>query len=1332
MKKLIFVVAIFLLGVLIFLSGCTYTNNQPAKFVHCCNQSDKFYNCVLGKQENQPGVYKLSGNCGDYNSIKCSYYNSSSSEVLDDKYEVIKDLAGNPISPNQCSGICNFANANCTNEDKKNTCYDLDNKAITYPICVDDKPNPCIQNSCKILICGEKKATVKKSASIYIQDESKNYQKSTRSVFESPKGLVRKICEFRFMNASTARLASDAQWVVSPIKFGFLGSFSDYEIAKFYFPPSDFFCAVYSNAVVDRFTNYLNYSSSTSKLSKLDVFNQQGYKAPLHFCNKIKDKDGNEFYQCAADPSINFSSSGSSSSPINALFLCNFYCSKIYSCSNNLVLAKQEIEVNRSKQKVVHYNVNLSSYLSSLEKEYPAEAVDYYRKENEQGVGPAGAKVFECTSDQDCLSGVCNKALYFRSSCFSKSDGSSIACNCTEAKSCIDAFKCDLYPIGSIEHEQCLSNKFFCELFNGEESSAVVLCNFVPNTTDLYAYDINNKLYTLGDPKKSSYSVLGPNSANGDWGVYDFHEFNKYLDKKNPPPIEFANVMVKKSVYGCYNQSSDKIVDPICNNKDTLVDDPKNKGSKKCKDSNNNLYNPHCPSGTGISGDPQLYQFYIDNDELWNSIYLLNNINDKNNEMRWYWRNVFFLVPNKVIVSAKSNKIFFVTSRNTTFDDLKSRFPFIDKCKLSRSTLKDIIDGNGDPNADLIEVSIRDIPKINHSQIEKYLSPIVYGSVINEVYSDYYALLDKTWILNGFGECNFTEITQDDATLKRLLTKSYGICESCGSFISVAYQKVSDADRYTPAEYTQRSSLGATDPIMIYTDPDFTYLTNKIHSYLENNVMPILDLTNYSKNLNFPTSYQEQISFEIENMADVESLENLEKTYSCLDKLNCEQKEDSNGDGTLDKYICSCKVNLGKDGLLAYLQKDHQAVFLIVDYMDSPLEQISTRVNNVKALCPYCLVGLEYKPVISISSLTDLENLYGQTLNKSIYDLWEIKLPDKDLRGLPPENLSPKAGVQPPTTLQKIDFIVLNLNLSNINNPNEYDKTIKNSAEFSRLLLNHIGKPSIWKLRFNPSAPSTANSYKDPVFFDKLFQYQRNLSLSGLVAILMPSLFDKENISFKFETPYDPFFCSVQNGSLSFLNLDIQNDVTKLNSQQQPCNSNSCFPCSGNLCQKTCLDGTQCPEVQSGDQTCNSYCISDPYCSKNKCQEKFDTYNLTCLYVEKNSKYVESSKKVEFSNFNDVLSSPYAEQILASIQPPCCLNETKADGTENYYIYVSSPQISYNIETASYPFFGGNDTECSKNLERLEENKDQNTCGPVNLNPYSFSNRIYYCFWVPK
>ncbi|MCL6089096.1 MAG: hypothetical protein M1530_02940, partial [Candidatus Marsarchaeota archaeon] len=258
----------FMLLSLFLLSGCVNPNSNLS-YSSCCAKSDTPYACTVALDskgnpippDSKTGMQDLA-NCGPCAKLGAdgTVYNSN----------------GDAIDSGQCANNCNFRESDCSGADQKSTCYLLLNNAQAKdaqgqpisiaPICANATPNPCIQSQCSARMCGEPVPNPKgrmdsdstsKAAEPSNTQTQGSYLKLAQS--EQPTGLVNKVCTYQKMDQRANRLLQAKGWFVDSLRLGVSGTFSDYDRARNYLPPSDFYCSrTTPGAVVDRFTTYLD------------------------------------------------------------------------------------------------------------------------------------------------------------------------------------------------------------------------------------------------------------------------------------------------------------------------------------------------------------------------------------------------------------------------------------------------------------------------------------------------------------------------------------------------------------------------------------------------------------------------------------------------------------------------------------------------------------------------------------------------------------------------------------------------------------------------------------------------------------------------------------------------------------------------------------------------------------------------------------------------------------------------------------------------------------------------------------------------------------------
>ncbi|MCX8163378.1 MAG: hypothetical protein N3D10_02370, partial [Candidatus Micrarchaeota archaeon] len=463
------------------------------------------------------------------------------------------------------------------------------------------------------------------------------------------------------------------------------------------------------------------------------------------------------------------------------------------------------------------------------------------------------------------------------------------------------------------------------------------------------------------------------------------------------------------------------------------------------------------------------------------------------------------------------------------------------------------------------------------------------------------------------------------------------------------------------------------------------------------------------------------------NQKELETLENFE----CIEGrkvCSCTQK---NSEDVCIKWLCSCNFETLPDLLFLFLNSKYSATISILDKLSS--SEASARVNNAKTLCPSCVIALEHEPLLKIKNDTNLTQLYfsgANSLNSSISNYFKVQFPQKEEDwGFPPKFLNNEAQAR----LKNVDIIVLNLDLSDKAPSSDlkekkkyYLDTAKKAAQVSRYILIHVGKPSIWKLRFPTNKAFSDTAYFDPIFFDNLFSIEQELTLSGVVGVLLPSLFEKdENVLNTVDEVTSNKFINLVNGSLSFLQFSADSSTLLINAKDKSC-ADLCSECplsDKSLCKSECDDGSSCPNGQ-----CPQNCISISYCSNNLCEEKFKTKKIVCYYMPSKQKYYENIKRFELNSMEELISNYDFPTIVGSLNQKCCINISSKE-KEAYYTFFSHPIFSYHAEEAVYPHFGANTTSCGKTVI---ENVEQQQCDPKAPPELSYSSTLYYCYWADK
>lgn len=191
---------------------------------------------------------------------------------------------GEIASKSDCEGlrcVWNEADGKCGPE--SSLAYSL------MPICIDDAPKSCVNDRCSAMMCGY--TSIKPSPPPSSQDWDINNPEKVMSKKESSTPVLNlqgSTCKFEKMTNklfSQVKSSKGTLWVNS-FRFGVGKTFSDFEQARNFFPASDRFC---TSGILpgqrDRFTNYLN--------------------APATWCAPVEATISSPIYNCPTN-NLNF------------------------------------------------------------------------------------------------------------------------------------------------------------------------------------------------------------------------------------------------------------------------------------------------------------------------------------------------------------------------------------------------------------------------------------------------------------------------------------------------------------------------------------------------------------------------------------------------------------------------------------------------------------------------------------------------------------------------------------------------------------------------------------------------------------------------------------------------------------------------------------------------------------------------------------------------------------------------------------------------------------------------------------------------------------------
>ncbi len=1505
----------------IVLSGCAAQPNSNLSASSCCTQQAAPYNCRI--QTDADGHPVLDSDKNILLTGDCHICVS-----LQKATGIPLDSAGKILKTSDCGNNCNFAHADCSNADNKNSCYLLDDAGAPVldkttklpvtaaPVCASLAPDPCVQNNCTAMLCGKPRVSVRlgldnNGINAAAGTGSNDNAFSAEAKANSQTGLVGRICEFRPLDAGTNRLLKSADWFVNSMRLGIGGTFSDYDRARFYLPSTDFFCSSSNpNAVVDRFTNYL---SNNAPLPAFGGSNCPGpgcnYHADLTYCKlDSTTKPASPFYYCTKDPAsppLQYPLGPSSSSAQAAYLGCNQACNanRLHACSSNPDLLLTDATVSPptstfsppAEQVARQPFVDTAAYLHTLENVYPTpgvgsnincapgdptcDATDYYKKyevppsgldcngrdqsspgcqsylANQRKPGPAGAKVFECISGADCLSGTCDQSTYSRSQCF-LSDGTAVACGCHAVSDCEQYFQCSQYSTNSVARAVCDDSVYECQRQLPKDT---------PGTAIVCDYDTSH--FT---PSANANSVFGTCNVpgtnqhrDGTWGVLDFAEYNKFLNTyPGYSNIEMATLQAHPST----------------------------------------LANPNLGGG-GKSNKPPPPPPWVDNPQACTS-----------GDLRWYAGYSFRAASNEPTVAGLHGPAFVTSSPLVTWQN--------DNCALSLSGYK--TDGTAcDPtknSADIVKFPLIRACKLLLKQLPagsssggneptstpKQVAPAgttfdiaLVDPNANDPGAEFFSdssgkfRVNKTWAISGFGDC------QTDS-LNRPIVQSYGICKPCGTLLTMAYQNVSrwpgvappqtlwmttstslyslsnaqsgtvikdqsdstftltidsilstspspisqpstsgdyvifkdsNGDTYkavaqvfpglpiykfgdAPSGYCPGGctstlySLGQSIPTRpgpaardtacvqcssAYpsasfspysqgspaTSPEYGFLVNKIDEYQSAGVMPILDLRNYPLAPSAPRT--------VGGMSRDACL----GAGGSLGDSDCVQPHN----GVCNTPTWQCNFPALNDWLLGFLSKNHSATLLVASDLPSDCpadgsappagsacQTAKSKVAAISVACPECLVALQYsKPIPALKDGAADAAFGSSDLATSLWNYFPTQRKRYDPASFTPPWNTPDSTAPP--EVKNVSVLVLPIDLSSTDIPAgctdpaspvcaPLDAQINFTLNISRHVLQSVGWPTVWKLTYDGTQPPS--SYSQSVLYAALYRRSRELSLAGVVGVLLPPLDERQtngnnvlqpppstdgllinpppdqtcdpsNPSCdRFGIRSSPPFCAAQAASSQFLHPQVLSGLQRLDAKAV-C---GCVPCSstdistGHCDQQaaTCADGSVCQTLDSsghpngaaaaiGQVKCEPQCLRAQFCPLCSSQSA----STTCTAVTSSNLPPVKCDAAHPMPFCDLVQNkplksltpddPLTPSFLSGLPSgsQCCIQQGA-----DLYTYRSVSSITLSSEPAIFPGYGSNTSDCGR-VPNIDANQQPAVCSGIAPAPLPISNKLWVC-----
>ncbi|PIT84270.1 hypothetical protein COU37_04380 [Candidatus Micrarchaeota archaeon CG10_big_fil_rev_8_21_14_0_10_45_29] len=1441
-----------------FLAGCTDPNSNLT-YTSCCWQRAEPYECsITFDAEGKPitdsdGNFLLSGECG----ANCA--------KLSKDMQIAFDSSGAESDISLCANNCNFRRADCSNSKEDNTCYIMDGGGTTEkslgPICANATANPCVQSQCSAMFCGE--PVPKPQSGIDAESslegpkgEENSYKKAAQDVAG---GLVEKICKIEPINRQNARLLSSDSWFVNSLRMGIQGSFSDYDRARYFLPPSDFYGGTGNlNSVVDKFTNYLDVDGK-GKAGPLEIFktSSEGFKAPLTTCEPefAPHTASIVSYNCTTDDS-RFPIS-TYQTPESARLACmkNCYFSQTRTCDENINLFTTSMRVSpRPAASIAWPFTDIYKYGQELAKAYPTPAPDedlapekdprnYYKellpipqKENygsdaeynaamlqysteSAKPGPAGAKVFECIENSDCMGGTCDTSQYSRGSCY-LNDGTSVDCGCHYVTNCELEYPCQIYEAETTLRATCEANKQICKEYfglggGGEQSGEpMVVCDYKYTQTGAFVGEYYIPYTDSTDDAAAGcwddtgcYGTTQIN--NGFIGIKQFKDFSCVMGGsktedggKHQPDIEMGAIKryMKNTPICIKNDGSGEVAPPFCSGSGKPEANCYEYSSFEYAERGNYWVAFTCGSSDEVPGwiggiriasgknrdnyqCPPGYTLEL-NGEGWKD----DDNSYANDPVHIYsnWGDAMEPVPTKQAVGNPGGHDTFIrTSENMEWCDsaadgylslsgLKgncgydkntgeykcscsedkfswgsTKFKVIQACNLKLRQPGQTEDDDWD--VELVQPNFYN--GTEYPPARKLQGWGAYGSetknpdILQGKVNSGYIFVGKTWRIRSMGDCQTDE-------KDRLTIVNYGICKPSGTVLSLAYQNISSyppsLKSYCPIGCTQRSLAfmdtaycqcpGSSAKTIVgevtggyITNPDYGFLTGKIEEFQQAGILPLLDMREYT----FVVP-QKQEEFCIDPWDKCES----------FGAIQAPDNEDCMGGWVPGR---KCTISSSPDRFLEYLAGRHSAVILEVSNLPSDCPESAACANaagsteNAAAACPDCILALEYPKLIDASQIQGENYHYPQELSEAISKYTSYPDGTKETEFDIERAQAPFEWIpDKPAHISNVGALVLNIDLSNLETTDKalLGAQLDATANMSRRVLQHVGWPTIWKLNYKRA--DGAGSFEQSILYDEIYARERELSLSGVLAILLPPLDNADPSGSTYANEEfgrllhpagttvkdeDSAFCAAQEGSKEFLHPSIMAGVRRIYAKDScACVSCSPYEITAGVCTSeasACLDGQACTKnAQSGDNfKCETDCIYStcPLCDDSKlfttctaiqttnkppveCCKSLgdnppDTYSpADCMPWPDCGKWTDIPV-VELSNISLHPDSAYLISGLPK-EDMCCVQNISYDADGNQiiakYTYLQSSSLSMQSEPLVFPSFGSNETDCGR------------------------------------
>ncbi|MFA6328605.1 MAG: hypothetical protein WCY41_04110 [Candidatus Micrarchaeia archaeon] len=244
-----------LLAAAFSMPGCTSN-----KYVPCCVRT---------------GIYADDGS--PQSNPQCTFQNGTlfGSCMLDENFSGVASCGdGTSCGSIKSEDLCTKTSSCVWNESLSPKCSGAQARWL-LPVCADRVPASCVNERCTAMICGYANTRPSPPPASQDWDANKSEDEMNRSAKSSvipvqdmvstpAIGLQHVTCDFNKMSQKLydkVKAARGNLWVNS-FRFGVGQSFADFEQARNFFPATDIGCAANPDATIDRYTAYLNVSTT--------------------------------------------------------------------------------------------------------------------------------------------------------------------------------------------------------------------------------------------------------------------------------------------------------------------------------------------------------------------------------------------------------------------------------------------------------------------------------------------------------------------------------------------------------------------------------------------------------------------------------------------------------------------------------------------------------------------------------------------------------------------------------------------------------------------------------------------------------------------------------------------------------------------------------------------------------------------------------------------------------------------------------------------------------------------------------------------------------------